>query len=86
MASGAAHGAKQRVGKSLSELSCNKIASVLALADIISGDANKQLTWLQSSGLMPRSKTFPACRHAMDMQSCTDISNKYRYCKTVFIF
>ena len=77
--------ANQRVGKSLSELTCIKIASILALADIVSGDANKQLTWLHSNALMPRSMTYLACRHAMDMQPCNNISDKYTYCKTVFL-
>ena len=48
---------------------------VLALADIISGDANKQLTWLQSNGLMPQSKACPAyiwtCNH--EITSVTNI-------------
>ena len=55
------------------------MASILALAEIIGGDVDQQLTWLQSRGLLPRTKTCPACNHAMDFQARNDITDKYRW-------
>ena len=52
------------------------MASILALAEIIGGDIDQQLTWLQSKGLMPSSKACPACTHTMDMQPRNDITDK----------
>ena len=35
--------------------------------------------WLQSKGLLATSKTCPACIQPMNMQTCSDVTDKYRY-------
>ena len=54
------------------------MASILDLASVISARTNieEQIAWFQS---IARTKSCPTCIHAMDMQSRSDISDKYRY-------
>ena len=57
------------------------MASILDLASVISAHTSieEQIAWFQSKGLLARTKSCPTCNHAMDMQSRSDISDKYRY-------
>ena len=42
--------------------------SVLALSAVIGPEVDKQISWLQSKGLLGRNKLCPACNQPMDMQ------------------
>ena len=43
------------------------------------GDVDQQICWFQSKGLLATSKTCPACSQPMDMQKCSNVTDKYRY-------
>ena len=54
------------------------MASILSLASVLGADVDQQINWFQVKGLMiARNKTCPACSHGMNMQSRSDISDKY---------
>ena len=52
--------------------------SVLALAAVIGPDVDKQISWLQSKGLLSRNKVCPACSSQMGLQQRGDITDQYR--------
>ena len=56
-----------------------KMESVLAFTAVIGPVVEKQVTWLQSKGLLCRNKTCPACNQQMDLQHRSDITDKYRW-------
>ena len=43
-----------------------KMEIVLALAAVIGQEVEKQVTWLQSMGLLGRNKTCPACNQQVN--------------------
>ena len=51
--------------------------SVLALAAVIGPDVDKQITRLQSKGLLSQNKVCPAYNSQMDLQQ-TDVIDKYQ--------
>ena len=53
--------------------------SVLALAAVIGPDVDKQISWLQSKGLLSRNKVCPACSSQMGLQQRGDITDQYRW-------
>ena len=56
------------------------MASILDLAAIISERTSvaERIAWLQGKGLIARMKSCPTCSQAMDLQSRSDVSDKYR--------
>ena len=54
------------------------MASILSLASVLGGEIAELISWYQSRGLIARSKSCPTCNHVMDMQSRSDITDKYR--------
>ena len=53
--------------------------SVLSLCEVIAPDVSKQITWLQSKGLLARNKQCSSCSNPMELQHRNDISDKYRW-------
>ena len=49
------------------------------LGPYMGGDADQQFGWFQSKGLLATSKTCPACSQPMDMQTRSDVTDKYRW-------
>ena len=43
------------------------------------GDVDQQISWFQSKGLLATSKTCPACSQPMNMQTRSNVTDKYRY-------
>ena len=43
------------------------------------GDVDQQIGWFQSKGLLATSKTCPACSQPINMQTRSDVTDKYRY-------
>ena len=53
--------------------------SILNLGPYMFGDVDQQIGWFQSKGLLATSKTCPACSQPMNMQTRSDVTDKYRY-------
>jgi len=53
--------------------------SILDLGPYMFGDVDQQIGWFQSKGLLATSKTCPACSQPMDMQTRSDVTDKYRW-------
>ena len=49
------------------------------LGQYMFGDVDHQISWFQSKGLLAMSKTCPACSQPMNMQTRSDVTDKYRY-------
>ena len=58
---------------------CSTMESVLALSAVIGPEVDKQISWLQSKGLLGRNKLCPACNQPMDMQQRRDITDGHRW-------
>lgn len=58
------------------------MASILDLAAIISDRTSPQerLDWFQQKGLIARTKNCAICNHPMELQSRSDVTDKFR-CK-----
>ena len=53
--------------------------SILDPGPYMFGDVEQQIGWFQSKGLLATSKTYPACSQPMNMQTRSDVTDKYRY-------
>ena len=53
-------------------------ASIIELASILAGDSDQLINWFQTRGLIAQQKVCPACSHTMELQSRSDITDKYR--------
>ena len=53
-------------------------ASMIELASILVGDSDQLINWFQTRGLIAQQKVCPACSHTMELQSRSDITDKYR--------
>ena len=53
--------------------------SVLALSAVIGPEVDKQISRLQSKGLLSRNKQCPSCNQPMNMQQRSDITDQYRW-------
>ncbi len=53
-------------------------ASIIELASILAGDSDQLINWFQTRGLIAQQKVCPACSHTMEIQSRSDITEKYR--------
>ena len=58
---------------------CSKMECVLAHSSVIGPEVDKQISWLQSKGLLSRNKQCPSCNQSMDMQQRSDITDQYRW-------
>ena len=56
------------------------MTSILDLAAVISDrtSALERLQWFQQKGLIARAKNCPTCNQPMDLQSRSDVTDKYR--------
>ena len=43
------------------------------------GHVDQQIAWFQSKGLLATSKACPACGQPINMQTRSDVTDKYRY-------
>ena len=53
--------------------------SILDLGQYMFGDVGQQIDRFQSKSLLATSKTCPACSQPMNMQTHSDVTDKYRY-------
>ena len=53
-------------------------ASIIELASILAGDSDQLINWFQTRGLIAQQKVCPPCSHTMELQSRSDITDKYR--------
>ena len=53
--------------------------SILDLGPYLFGDVDQQISWFQSKGLLAMSRTWYAVSQPMNMQTCSDVTDKYRY-------
>ena len=72
-------GARKKAVKTNLSVVRATMASIMSLASVISAEEEEQVNWFQTRGLLPRTKTCPACNQAMNMQSRADVIDKYRY-------
>ena len=49
------------------------------LGPYIFGDVDEQIGWFLSTGFLATSNTCIACSQPMDMQTRSDVTDKYRY-------
>ena len=61
------------------------MASILSIASVLGGEMTDVITWFQTRGLLAQNKSCPACNHNMDMQTRSDITDKYRYIVNIYI-
>ena len=52
--------------------------SILDLGLYMFGDVDQQIGWFQSKDLLATSKTYPACSQPLNMQTRSDVTDKYR--------
>ena len=57
--------------------------SILSLASVLGSNADQQITWFQTKGLIARNKNCPSCNQVMNMQSRNDVTDQYRLIKMV---
>ena len=58
------------------------MASILSIASVLGGEMTDVITWFQTRGLLAQNKS---CNHNMDMQTRSDITDKYRYIVNIYI-
>ena len=53
-------------------------ASIIELASILAGDSDQLINWFHTRSLIAQQQVCPACSHTMELQSRSDITDKYR--------